>query len=121
LQQTLSAPFEIWLVIAYVVCMFLVTAYRPQQIGSVALFRLSYIMFTLYLIIPSLVDTVIAIINADRRALGRPLEQSFAEMIIIPLFRALSKIIFAVAILCALASLRHYQRRDLPPVMEDDR
>lgn len=124
LSQVFSAPFEIWLTITYVLCMFLATIYRPQQIGSVGLFRFSYILFTLYLMIPVLVRATFAIINADRRSLNRPagpLEPAYAEMVIVPLFMGLSKILFAIALLCGLASLRHYQRRDLPPVLDDDR
>ncbi|MFO0966176.1 MAG: hypothetical protein U0793_11415 [Gemmataceae bacterium] len=119
LPTLLTSSVELWLSITYIVCMFVVTAFRPQQISSVGLFRMSYILFTLYLIIPSLVNTVIAIIHADRRNLGRPLEASTAELILVPLFQAFAKVLFAIAVLCALSSLRHYQRRDLPPVMDD--
>lgn len=121
LSQAATPPLEVWLAFIYVLCMFAVTTLRPQQISSVGLFRLSYILFTFYLIIPSLVNTIVAIINADRRNLGRPLEPSTAEQIVLPLFQALGRVLFAIAILCGLAALRHHQRRDLPPALEDDR
>lgn len=120
-SQALSAPFEIWLVVTYVLCMFLVTAFRPQQIGSVGLYRFSYILFTMYLIIPTVLRSILAVVNANRRDLGRNVDPTYAEQVMIPIFTGFSKVLFAFAILCGLAALRHYQRRDLPLVPDDDR
>lgn len=121
LGNAFAASLEIWLVVVYLACMFLVTTFRPQQIGSVGLYRFSYILFAFYLMIPTVVRTILAIVTANRRDLGRALQPTYSEMVLIPLFLGVSRILLALAILCGLASLRHHQRRDLPPVLDDDR
>lgn len=120
LGSAFSASMEIWLVVIYLLCMFLVTTFRPQQIGSVGLYRFSYILFAFYLLIPTVVRMILAIVSANRRDLGRALQPTYSELVLIPLFMGISRILLALAILCGMASLRHHQRRDLPPVLDDE-
>lgn len=113
------------LALAYVVCMFMVTTFRPQQIGSIALFRLSYILFALYLVIPGISQLVMTIVNMDGNMGGGggpmgagPMAgmvmpgpgQGFGLAMLVPIFGTFGKVLFCIAIVCGLSSLRHYPR-----------
>jgi hypothetical protein len=50
---------EIWVAVAYLAGMFLVLAFRPQQIAYPLSFRASYILFALYFIVPSTINMII--------------------------------------------------------------
>jgi hypothetical protein len=68
LPQTLGNLFgatEIWLAVAYVVCMFAILAFKPQQIENAVFFRLSYILFALHLILPAVVNAVTSLSMMD--------------------------------------------------------
>ena len=52
---------EINLAVAYVVCMFAVIAFRPQRIGDRDLFRRSYLVFGLYLILPAIGHGIVSL------------------------------------------------------------
>jgi hypothetical protein len=50
---SLLTSAETWIAVTYLAGMFLVLAFRPQQIAAPSSFRLSYILFALYFIVPS--------------------------------------------------------------------
>ncbi|HQR09117.1 MAG TPA: hypothetical protein PLN21_20005 [Gemmatales bacterium] len=56
---------ETWVAVAYVLGMFAVLAFRPQQIGRPYTFRLSYIMFALYFIVPSAINGILYLAMMD--------------------------------------------------------
>ena len=66
LRQLYAGTGEVWLAVAYVVCMFGVSAFRPRRIGTPALFRLSYILCALYLVVPSVAFSILEIKEARR-------------------------------------------------------
>lgn len=118
------------LAFGYVVCMFLTTTYRPQQIGSIGLFRLSYILFALYLVIPGVSQLVMTIVNLDGNLMGGagPMGgmpapgfvmpapgQGFGLTMLVAVIGTFGKVLFCFAIVCGLASLRHY-----PPAAEQE-
>jgi hypothetical protein len=68
LRSGLSGLFnsaETWVAVAYVLGMFAVLAFRPQQIGRPHTFRLSYILFALYFIVPSAINGILYLSMMD--------------------------------------------------------
>jgi hypothetical protein len=104
LLNRVLATGEIWLAVAYLACMITVIAFRPQQIASAALFRMSYILFALYLIVPSLVDAII-LMSLDKAGSSR--SQPWMETTIISsMFSVFGKMLFAMSVICALSCFR---------------
>ena len=56
---------ETWVAVAYVLGMFAVLAFRPQQIARPYTFRLSYIFFALYFIVPSAINGILYLSMMD--------------------------------------------------------
>lgn len=56
---------ETWVAVAYVLGMFAILAFRPQQIGRPYTFRLSYIMFAIYFIVPSAINGILYLSMID--------------------------------------------------------
>lgn len=56
---------ETWVAVAYVLGMFAVLAFRPQQIARPYTFRLSYILFALYFIVPSAINGILYLSMMD--------------------------------------------------------
>lgn len=56
---------ETWVAVAYVFGMFAVLGFRPQQIGRPYTFRLSYIFFALYFIVPSAINGILYLSMMD--------------------------------------------------------
>jgi hypothetical protein len=54
--SNLFTSAETWIAVAYVAGMFIVLAFRPQQVGEPSSFRLSYLLFAAYLIVPSAIS-----------------------------------------------------------------
>src|SRR3990172_2976093 len=68
--RTFSSMSEVWLTAAYVVCMFMVLVFRPQQIAKPSLFRGSYWLFALYLVVPAVADGVLRLTNFGQQQVG---------------------------------------------------
>ena len=68
--RTFSSMSEVWLAVAYVLSMFMVLIFRPQQIASPSVFRGSYCAFALYLVLPVVVDGVLRLINFGQQPTG---------------------------------------------------
>jgi hypothetical protein len=110
LQQTfgnLLGATEIWLGVAYLVCMFAVLAFRPEQIENVVLFRLSYILFALFLILPSAVNALASLSMMGGMGVGR--QGGEGAIGIIQLSGVFGKILLGGSIICGLSAMRRYK------------
>jgi uncharacterized membrane protein len=112
---------EVWLAVAYLVSMFVVLIFRPQRISDRDLFRRSYILFALYLILPAIADGIVSLINADRSdTLSRlPFSDktpALSQMRIVATMAA--QCLLAISIFLGLASLTH--RAAASPAMPDE-
>jgi hypothetical protein len=108
LQQTfgnLLGATEIWLGVAYLVCMFAVLAFRPEQIENVVLFRLSYILFALFLILPSAVNALASLTMMG--GMGR--QGGEAAVGVFQLSGVFGKILLGGSIICGLSAMRRYK------------
>jgi hypothetical protein len=63
--SNLLTSAENWIAVAYVAGMFLVLAFRPQQVGETFSFRMSYRLFATYLILPSVVSVSLWLSTLD--------------------------------------------------------
>lgn len=70
---------EVNLAVAYVVCMFAVIAFRPQRIGDRDLFRRSYLLFGLYLILPAVGHGILSLAMTAREATPSAATDLFIE------------------------------------------
>jgi hypothetical protein len=95
---------ELWLGVAYLVCTFAVLAFRPEQIENVVLFRLSYVLFALFLVLPSLVNALNSFSMMD--GMGRRGEGAF---FIFQLSGVLGKILLGGAIICGLSAMKRHK------------
>ncbi len=76
--RTFRSMTELWLGVAYVVCMFAVITFRPQRIGDRNLFRLSYLLFGLYLVLPAIADGIVSLATAGLDTGTAAVRQPFA-------------------------------------------
>lgn len=92
---------ETWIAVAYVTCMFVVLAFRPQQIADRSIFRISYIMFALYFVIPSGISAASWLAMMDGRGQG----DAQTAMMAAQLSGVIGRIFLAIAIVLGLASM----------------
>lgn len=109
LSRLLSGGGEIWLAVAYVAAMITAVAFRSHQIGYPAMFRMSYILFAFYLIVPSLFDGIVALLTLDNARYFRD-NQGIGMSILSPTFNFFGKLLFAGSVVCALACFRVGER-----------
>ena len=122
LSRVFGMQSTTWIIVAYLACMFLVGGFRSQNIGSPALFRLSFVLFALYIIIPALANGIVTLSMLDRppgAGFGRRGPMS-AVFVIQPLMQMLSQLLFGISVICGLASLRlGREYRDKWPIDRD--
>jgi hypothetical protein len=102
-RQMLFSSAETWVAVAYVVSMFTVLTFRPQQIAEPAAMRLSYLLFALYLIVPGSIGALISLPYVTEGFRGN---QSGTALIVYQLSGVLGKIFLALSVVFALGSLR---------------
>jgi hypothetical protein len=110
--RSFSYLSDVWLVVAYVVCMFAVATFRPQQIGKAVYFRNSYLLFAVYLVIPVVADGILQLLPSDpgpqsvgmgMRAIAKP--ASYATTVVNVIVNIAAKCLLATSICYGLASL----------------
>ena len=101
---------DVWLAVAYLVCMFAILGFRSQQIISPFLFRLSYILFAIALILPTFVDAIIQMSFLDD-GISRRSSTNIGITVVSPLFRMIGRVLFGVSIICAMGALRKGDER----------
>jgi hypothetical protein len=92
---------ETWIAVAYLIGMFVVVGFRPQRIAKVSAFRRSYILFVLYLILPSAINALTMLSLWDG---GRVSEASIA-IVVFQLTSTGGKVLLALSIASALESM----------------
>ncbi|MEX0724684.1 MAG: hypothetical protein WD065_00360 [Planctomycetaceae bacterium] len=65
LESLFGQMTDVWVVVAYVISMFTIAAFRPQQIDRPDSWRNSYSCFAAYLIIPAIINAVMDMLNTD--------------------------------------------------------
>jgi hypothetical protein len=104
---------EAWIAVAYLAGMFLIAGFRPQQVAEPFMFRLSYILFALYLVVPSCITGVVWLTMQGGGG-GRMGDQALGTAVL-QLASVIGKILLGVAIVCGLDSLRPRKPLGLPP------
>jgi hypothetical protein len=104
---------EAWIAVAYLAGMFLIAGFRPQQVAEPFMFRLSYILFALYLVVPSCITGVVWLTMQGGGG-GRMGDQALGTAVL-QLAGVIGKILLGVAIVCGLDSLRPRKPLGLPP------
>ena len=97
---------ETWIAIAYVLGMFTILAFRPQNIGKPYTFRLSYIFFALFLIVPGAITGILYLSMMDS-GMGRGGNGSFG-LIGFQLCSILGKVLLGLSIVFALSSMKRH-------------
>lgn len=97
---------ETWIAVAYVIGMFTVLAFRPQQIGMPYTFRLSYIFFAMYFIIPSIITGLVSISSMDGGMRGGG--GGTYTLVVFQLSSIAGKVLLALSIVFALSSLKRH-------------
>src|SRR5262245_23960806 len=95
---------DVWLAVAYLAGMFLAVLFRPEQIVNRGLFTFSYIVFAMYLLVPSLVEGLVLLTTLDRPGSSRA--DSTGMGVVVPMFQIFGRILFAISVVSALASFR---------------
>jgi hypothetical protein len=110
LGRTLSNLTEIWLAVAYVVCMFAVIAFRPQRVTHRELFRWSYLLFAIYLLLPVIADGFLRLgAGPGTASPSRPFgeQPAWGSIVARILTNIVARCLLAVSICLGLASLTH--------------
>jgi hypothetical protein len=107
---------EVWVAVAYVIGMFTAVVFRPRQIGNAKLFRVSYLLFGLYMLIPAAVESFKYLMslydglfqNIQPGVIGMPRgqQQGLWLPLILPLFSSGARVLLPISIVCGLASFR---------------
>jgi hypothetical protein len=92
---------ETWIAVAYLVGMFVVVACHPQRIAKVSAFRRSYILFVLYLILPSAINALTMLSLWD----GGRLSEASIAMVVFQLTSTGGKVLLGLSIASALESM----------------
>lgn len=103
---------EIWLAVAYLASMFAVAAFRPQQIVNAFAFRLSFILFIIYLIVPSVVESALLALTADFFDFRPRNNPGNSTTVIYSMSAMLAKVMFGLSIYCGLSSLLGKRRQE---------
>lgn len=99
---------ETWIAVAYVLGMFAVLAFRPQQIVRPYTFRLSYIFFGLFFIVPSVINGIMYLSMMDYTGYGRSNSGGAYTILVFQLSSIISRILLGLSIVFALGSLKRH-------------
>ncbi|MFN0199857.1 MAG: hypothetical protein ACKVT0_24145 [Planctomycetaceae bacterium] len=106
LESMFGQMTDVWIVVAYVVCMFTVATFKPQQIERPASWQKSYACFAGYLIIPAILTFIMNMLITQnvRNPFGPPGDvpanylSQFSHIV--------SKVMLASAVVFGLTSLK---------------
>jgi hypothetical protein len=96
---------EVWLVVSYVVCMFVVVTFRPNQIHNLARFRFSYNLFALYFLVPAVTEAILAIAAIEGVVSPRGQGTGIGLVLVTVLLNIVNKVLLAGFITCGLGCL----------------
>ena len=99
LNQVLGGMTQIWLNVAFIACVFVVIAFRPERIRNLSLFQVACLLFALSLIIPG----IGAFFLDEGRGTGRALANELSTMV--KVMNLLPQLLFASAFVLAVNSL----------------
>jgi hypothetical protein len=102
---------EIWLGVAYLLGMFAVLIFRPQQIENVFLFRTSYVLFGLTLIVPGVLNALASVTMMGGGFRGG---DNAVALTVFQFTSVLGKVLLGLSIIFGLNSLRRYRASEEP-------
>lgn len=56
---------EVWLAVVFLAGLLCAALWRPERVGRPALFRLAYVLFALYFVLPALADVIVRMPLSD--------------------------------------------------------
>jgi hypothetical protein len=92
---------EVWIAVAYLAGMFLVLAFRPQQIVAPWSFRLSCTLFALCFIVPGIMNAILLLTLLDGATRGG----NQAGMVLFQLSSPIGKVFLGLSIAFALGAM----------------
>lgn len=103
LSQLFGGLTQVWLNVAFVVCIFATILYKPERIGNHTLFFTACVLFAASLVIPSLgVMLMDSPVDTGRSFGNNPFGEVSTLMQIVSI---LPMMLYAAAFLCAISSL----------------
>jgi len=106
--SNLFSSAETWIAVAYVLGMFAVLAFRPQQIARPYTFRLSYILFALYFIVPSVITGILYLSSLDSGFGLNGGRGGSMTMLLFQLSSILGRVLLGLSIVLALGSMKRH-------------
>jgi hypothetical protein len=109
-SQLTAGAAETWLAVAYVLCMFAMVMFRPEHIRNASAFRISYIVFALYLIVPIAINSALVFSTAldpvqPRPGVGPSPGSRVVTTIVIQSSVVVGRLLLALSIVIGLSSL----------------
>ena len=102
LSQLFGGMTQVWLNVAFVVCVFTVVTYKPDRIRNLSMFRMGCILFALSVIAPSLMFIVGTATQQTRSGGGNP----FGEITLtLKIANLVAPLLFAGAFLSTIISM----------------
>jgi hypothetical protein len=108
--SNLLVPPEIWIAVTYLAGMFLVLAFRPQQIAEPSSFRLSYILFTLYFIVPGSINALLLLAVLDSMGRG----PTPMTLVVFQVSGIIGKVLLGLSIVFAFGSMIRLRASGFP-------
>jgi len=103
LNQLFGGMTQIWLNVAFIVCVFGVVMFKPERIHNLSLFRIACLLFALSIIAPSL---GMFLLSTATETVGSARRNPFGEITLsIKIVNLLAPLLFAGAFLAAISSL----------------
>jgi TRAP-type C4-dicarboxylate transport system permease small subunit len=104
LSQLFGGMTQVWLNVAFIVCVFAVLTFRPEQIRNVRLFGTACGLFALSLIVPSVGMFVVSTVSSTPAGMGS--RAAFGEITLsMKIVNLIGPLFFAMAFLAAANSL----------------
>ncbi len=103
LSQLFGGMTQVWLNVAFIVCVFAVLTFRPERIVKMALFQVGCFLFALSIIAPHLGMFLLGEATGPTRSMGGNL---FGEITLsMKIITVLAPILFSVGFLTTVTSL----------------
>lgn len=116
---------QIWLYVAYLVCLFAVIIYKPERIRNLSMYRRACYLFAISLLLPSLINLAMGTLMAgsgggpfisrgSSPAWAQPgvpmpggsqLDSTFIMQVTLQILNTFGPVLFGISVLCALISL----------------
>lgn len=105
-RRILGSEGDVWLAVALLIGLLAIAGWQPQRISRPGRFRLAYFVLAVAIILPAVAELVVRVMIVDPRDSRQSRAAIEPAFIVSAVANLIGKLLFAVAIVCALGSLQ---------------